>query len=85
MTTTEKVRMILGEISFYEESDTEEKRAVIQNITGIIDFQSTEMAYEIAEQIIQKEAISYLIPSEYNGDILYASDFQTEIDLFLHH
>ncbi|HLO91582.1 MAG TPA: hypothetical protein VK172_10505 [Lentimicrobium sp.] len=70
----QKFTVILGEINFYEESQDDVTKAVVYNVQGILNLNTTqEEAEEIAESLIKKEYPSYVIPELYGFPIEYAN------------
>jgi hypothetical protein len=79
------MKLIIGVIQFFEESEDEDKRAVIERIDAIIHCETENQAVSIGEEFIHKRGFdSYIIPEEYNGDIeYYGADYETRLHEFL--
>lgn len=64
--------IVLGEITFLDEQIDGINKAIVNNIEKITFGKTTEQTEKIGEDYINKNRCgSYLIPSLYNGEIVY--------------
>ena len=75
-TMKNKVQLILGNITFHHFTDEElklfktdnEQKALVHCVDEVLFFDTLEQVYEIVDNT---DVPSWLIPSEYNGEIIY--------------